>query len=346
MSPGHLSRWMFVLLAVLPTSAHVRASDGVLSLEECYGPYRIQPYIKLAAGLQAMPKDERIDQLWEWAGPGYVYPYSEDYPHEQIYILCELLFQPRHADESLAPQMRGSPSFIGDSITDPEKLDERERDPMFWVGDIPFRLLRGYGYAGMRIPARVYLDYCIRNADWTTRDFAAVDLSLLSAAYERLMELEPWSRPLNESERRFLADQLKPYEPPPLGPPGIFAVMKGFNHHTVIGKQVDGRPLVLAEDEHIEINVGGGKRPYRYVLTVSTAVEPEPKVVDEGVGSTSIPDPFRRETLAPDWPDCAAGDELVFRVTDASGQGHELYFRVMEPGTFLISRKPAAVKVE
>ncbi len=335
-------RFLFVILS-LALCAVMRAVEPSLSLEKCYGPYRIQSYLAVAAALQALPKDERIDKLSEWAGPGYgFFNDTKEYPGEQVYMLCQMLFQPKEPGDSLAPQFRGRAQFVGEPISSNQSAEERERDPLFWVGDIPFNLVLGYAFAGSyTVTARGYLNFCIRNADWTTRDFVKVDIASLPAAYDQLLELHPWSRPLGKSEADFLANQIQPYRAPELQRPGIFVTMKRLNAQSITGKAVDGAPLVLAADEKISVMIGsGGTRPYRYTLTLANATQPEPRVVDEGTGRSGIEDPFRREMVEPKWPDYSEGDDLVFQLTDAAGAGHKLYFRVLAPDILQVTRQP------
>ncbi len=74
--------------------------------------------------------------------------------------------------------------------------------------------------------------------------------------------------------------------------------------------------------DQLALEVSGSGRPFRFVLTQQGADATQPKVVAQGVGLPPAGDPFRSEELVIPWPnpEPAAGDRLVYTVTNTDGQ--------------------------
>lgn len=142
---------------VLTTCVLVACACGVCAaapdLSECFGPYRIRPYVKVAAELQAMPEAERAAQLRAWA---QAKPVGEWYGplDDQVIRLCRILYE-RKPGASFRASHQGLPLFLTQDLGRgaPKTRDEIERfwpdAPFLFFEDVPFDAAsRGHMLAG------------------------------------------------------------------------------------------------------------------------------------------------------------------------------------------------------
>ncbi len=310
----HLVLWIVFL--VLSTSVGAKTS-----LDECYGPYRIQSFVKAAAALQALPEAERTAQLSAWAGEreGKEWKGPVD---DQVIRLCRMLFE-RKPEGEWRPSHYGAPHFVGQGmlmfISAAEAQSRWPDEPFVFFEGVPFDVVsRGYMVAGAVENAANYLDYCLKTARWTTRDYSKINTDDLPAVLARLLEKYPWPETLTEHDRRYLADQIKPYEIPPL-----WSAVRG-------GNASDTTHLVITADDppesHARINgveklavtVKGGVRPYRYIIRAETD-EGTLTVLGQGVGGAKPASPFRLQEFPVPWGSGIAGSWIIFEVSDSSG---------------------------
>jgi hypothetical protein len=307
---------LWVVFLALGSSAGAK-----ISLDECYGPYRIQSFVKAAAALQALPEVERTAQLRAWAGEREDDKWSGPVD-DQVIRLCRMLFE-RKSEGAWRPAYYGAPHFVGQSLAITLSIEEtRNRwpdEPFVFFEDVPFDVVsRGRSVGGAVENAANYLDYCLKRARWTTRDYSKINTDELPVVLARLLEKYPWPEPLTEHDRRYLADQIKPYENPPL-----WSAVRGSNAsdttHLVI--TADEKPESHARINGVEklaVTVKGGARPYRYIIRAETD-EGASTVLGQGVGGAKPTSPFRLQEFPILWGSGIAGSWIIFEVSDSSG---------------------------
>lgn len=157
-------------------------------------------YMNVADGLMKMSEEDRIRHLerWSWI------PELND----PVIVLCRMLFQAR-ADREFRRPWLGGPVFLsGDASQWP-------LEPIAVVGNMPVTVVSGYDLAGQAEPASAYLDDCLSNCDWTSRDYSDFNLESAKAVWEGLKNqgvdnpelLRKWKRQLG-----IPTDNLKVYE--------------------------------------------------------------------------------------------------------------------------------------
>lgn len=201
-------------------------APALISIDQCRGPYLIRPHLEVAAALQALPEETRVATLRAWAGGPYDrFSSYQAYPNDIVIRLCRMLFQGRDG-HPLRPPALGGPQFIGFPRSSMQDWAEARRafpdEPLHWVGDIPFLVVRGYMLAGHAEPAASYLDYCLAEGEWVTRRLGPVSDAQLRRALGELLGY-PWKQPLEKHEVDFIGAQLAPNSPPP----GIDGVSTG-----------------------------------------------------------------------------------------------------------------------
>lgn len=258
-----LRRLAFLLPLLATLSCFASEATRHLNLDQCQGPYRIQPYLEVAAALQALPVDDRIATLRAWAGgPHDKYRSYHDYPNEAVITLCRILFQGKDG-QSLRRPGSGSPQFVGErmnfSQTGAEIMQRHPDEPLHWVGDIPFRVVYGYMIAGSPEPATSYLDYCLAEGEWTSRRFHPATSKELRTALDQMLS-HSWEQSLQAHEIRFLTEQIEPYTKPALEFTGIGTSFDGTYRSTSIDHFAK-HLLSVRENEKIELQVYGGSPP-------------------------------------------------------------------------------------
>ncbi len=152
-------------------------------------PFRIQPYLRAVAKLQALPERERALRLEEWAKSG-----RHD---EQVIVLCRMLFEAREGGQFRRP-MLGAPVFVGETTDADWPLE-----PIAVFQDVPICVVRGYMLGGQAEPATAYLEYCLKSCRWTSRAYRELDDKTLEQRLDAFVKSNVWPRPLRASEIEF-----------------------------------------------------------------------------------------------------------------------------------------------
>jgi hypothetical protein len=159
------------------------------------GQYKVAPYLRAAALLQEMGKEKACEQLVKLA--------NKDDEHRQVAFLCRLLFTKRGGGPFRGPLL-GGPNYMGRTSENDWPLL-----PIEIVDDVPFFIVSSYQVGGLPEPSLLYLDYCLRNCEWSKTRFGHVNDKSVEKALNKLLASKKWKRPLTDYERRLLISQTK-----------------------------------------------------------------------------------------------------------------------------------------
>jgi hypothetical protein len=312
---------------------------------KCYGPFRSESFLEVAAALQALPETQRVAQLRAWATTRS--PQGNNF-HEseyelQVIVLCRMLFEPKPG-QTFRRAALGSPTFVGeDSWFMNRTVAEIERawplEPITIVEGIPFSISHIALLAGAAERAESYLNYCIANLSWTSRRYAPATVEARQKALDQLLHQHPWSRPLNNGEIKSLTEQIESYESPPLRITDVqtsgSAPGGGYVSSKTSGRMTLGDKLTVV--------VAGGSRPYHYAVTHESTGGSVTELIAQGEGQANVGDPFRSEPITVPWPNPAPvfGDQLVVTVKDAKGAQMVQVLKVVSPREVDIARPTA-----
>jgi hypothetical protein len=164
-------------------------------LPEIGSEYRVIPYISAAIRLQSLSQDEALSELRSMA--------TDRQLEDGVVILCRMLFTSRPDSDFRRPGL-GGPAFKGGTNKTDWPLE-----PIEILDGIPFLITQGYILGGKREPAKMYLQYCVDNCDWSTTRFETKTDSQLMDALHHLVSAPKWLAPLSEYDIQFFRDQLK-----------------------------------------------------------------------------------------------------------------------------------------
>ncbi len=311
---------------------------AAIDISKCYGPFRSESFLEVAAVLQALPEAQRVAKLQAWANDealGF---------RDQVIELCRMLFEPKPGQNFRDPGS-GVPVFVGlgdGGVIALVKLGAQwPREPIALVNDIPFKVVRGYSIAGAAPEsAPSYLKYCLDETLWTAHRYAPSSAESLQKALDRLVRETAWPEPIEKVDPRlhdlgFLSDQIRPYEPPPLRVDSILVTTSTGGHRAFTNATGE-----LKVDGQLAVEPSGGYRPYRYTITRQSVAGGPPKLLTQGEGRSDIADPFRVEQIRVPWPVPAAvvGDQVIFTLTDAKGAQMVQVLKVTGPSKVEIAR--------
>jgi hypothetical protein len=157
--------------------------------------YRVDPYIRAAARLQALGKDKAGDALLQLAKNG------ED--DNKVIVLCRMLFTRKAKGEFRRPLI-GAAAFLGGT-----DYADWPLEPIELIDGVPFLITTGYALRGRAEPASSYVKYCLRNCDWSSERFRPKTQKEKQNALARLLASPKWGTPLGDQDKAFLASQIK-----------------------------------------------------------------------------------------------------------------------------------------
>jgi len=158
--------------------------------------YRSEEYITAAFRLQALDHKAAAQLLMFMAR-------SSPSDGDAVFILCRMLFTNRPAAQFRRPMIGGG-QFFGDT-----DYADWPLEPIEIVDGVPFLISRRGLLAGFAEPNTSYLQYCLQECDRNNFRFTPKTAGQKAAALNKLLASPKWRRPLNESERKFLADQIQ-----------------------------------------------------------------------------------------------------------------------------------------
>jgi hypothetical protein len=158
--------------------------------------YRVDPYLRVVASLQALGQT-RAERLLLSLARG-------EHQNDSVFFLCRMLYVPKEKAKFRRPMVGGA-SFLGGT-----DYGDWPLEPITLVDGIPFLITRGYALGGEpELPER-YVRYCIQNCDWHSIPFQPKSEREKKQALEKLLASRKWKTPLEPHEKEFLAEQIKP----------------------------------------------------------------------------------------------------------------------------------------
>jgi hypothetical protein len=195
-----------VLIGTVAAASHMSATDraagqagatlSLPSLPDFYlhpDTYKVDPYIRAAAALQAMGKQKANGTLLALA--------KRD--QTQVIVLCRMLFTKRAGGEFRRPGI-GAALFVGGT-----DYPEWPLEPIELVDGVPFLITQGYELAGEAELPQSYLQYCLKNCDWSGERFTAKSDQEKRKALNTLLASPKWKARLDQSAKEFLSSQIK-----------------------------------------------------------------------------------------------------------------------------------------
>jgi hypothetical protein len=172
------------------------------------GPYRVDPYLRVAAQLQSLGPERgsrRLLQLAHDTGNAQKDRFNRE---DSIYVLCRMLFTAKLGKVFRHPWI-GRPGFVGKDSGISTRIEDWPLQPIELVDGIPFLIVMGYVFGGVPEWPWEYVTDCIRHCRWRSVRFGPRSVAEKQRALRRFLADRRWKGGLNESERRFLADQLR-----------------------------------------------------------------------------------------------------------------------------------------
>jgi hypothetical protein len=166
--------------------------------------YKADLYLAAAAKLQAAGREKAVATLGDLTG---VQDRNEG---RRVIILCRMLFRARPNGEFRRPGI-GAPVFVGKVESNDLRAQAKDwpREPIDLVDGVPFLVVRGYCIGGYPEPARDYLDYCVRNCDWSAEAFGPKTAGEKREALAKLVASPRWKESLPEEGKKALAAQVE-----------------------------------------------------------------------------------------------------------------------------------------
>jgi hypothetical protein len=163
------------------------------------GKFKVDPYIRAAAALQALGKDEARKRLKELAQE------EENLSREDCVIcLCRMLYTAHRGDTFRRPELGGA-FFLGRT-----HYPDWPLEPIEVVDGVPFLITWGYaGGGGGGDSPTSYLRYCLDNCAWGEVKYTPKTAEEKAKALKKLLASKKWKVPLTDGEKEFLARQIK-----------------------------------------------------------------------------------------------------------------------------------------
>jgi hypothetical protein len=193
---GNMKRNALMIMALVACCV---AHAGELSLKDCMSideDFRIKPFLAAARELQQMGQDKAVKRLRDWAKGG-----AND---DQVIILSRMLFEKKEGGEFRRPMIGGA-VFLGGS-----SYDQWPMEPIALHKGVPILITRGYILDGKPEPSSTYLEYCVKNCQWSTVKFVEQDTDVLKKIIADFIKTSGWKEELTADEQHFLMNQAEP----------------------------------------------------------------------------------------------------------------------------------------
>lgn len=166
--------------------------------------YKIQPFLQVAADLQKLDEQKRVDKLTEWA--------TIDSLGEPTIILCRMLIENKDGSPLRRPLLGGPAFLLSGGIKDfPD-------EPWLFHENIPFFVVRGYALGGVPEHPVQYLKHAIEVGRWRDISYDTLPQEKLREIAARLIakhnvrNADQYPRP--EWFGKWIESQLGPPKPP------------------------------------------------------------------------------------------------------------------------------------
>ena len=149
----------------------------------------------IANRLLSIDEDQRIKLLKKWS--------KKRKHNDQVIILCKMLFTARKDSTFRRPRI-GAPVFIADQFA------RNSLEPIILENEIPLIVVQGYFGGGLPETAGKYLEYCIKNCDWSKNQYKKSGRKRLEDVVDRFLEKNKLT---DERVAKFFKNQVKRREP-------------------------------------------------------------------------------------------------------------------------------------
>ncbi len=184
-----------IVIALPPDAVPLEDLPGFVSIQ-ARKDYRVDPYLLAAAKLQKLGMEKAVEILRHEARQ----PTQES--SMSVIVLCRMLFSPKPGAEFRRPQL-GASFFIGQAVHNAWKLE-----PIEIVDGVPFVIVDGYHLVGRAETSEEYLEYCVKNCEWSKSEFKPKSDAQKAAAMEKLLASPKWEQPLPDEAHKYLALQI------------------------------------------------------------------------------------------------------------------------------------------
>lgn len=159
------------------------------------GEFKVDPYCRAAAALQAMGQDKANAILLQLAKTR-----EQD---NQVIVLCLMLNTPKAKGEFRRPRI-GAADFLGGT-----DYAEWPLEPIELVDGVPFVITHGYSVRRKPEPSELYLKYCIEHCDWNSAKFERKTSKEKQQSLDKLLASRKWKAQLTDAEKEFLSSQIR-----------------------------------------------------------------------------------------------------------------------------------------
>ncbi len=157
--------------------------------------YRVDPYIKVAAKLQALGPS---------AGPAELLRAATNSPTGlPVFILCRMVFTNKSGGDFGLPRI-GAFDFIGGTSSSDWPLA-----PIEVVDSIPFLVAKRWQVSGQMEPADEYVRSCMKTCSWSPTKFGPRTKDQKTAALAKLLASPKWRAPITKWDSDYLEAQLR-----------------------------------------------------------------------------------------------------------------------------------------
>ncbi|HBX49975.1 MAG: hypothetical protein A2275_04095 [Bacteroidetes bacterium RIFOXYA12_FULL_35_11] len=159
------------------------------------GNYRINPYLKLAIYIQTMDKNKALEILKEYAKTGKY--------EDQIIVVIKMFFKGK-ANTTLRRPLIGGAGFLGNT-----DYKDWPNEPIEIIDNIPFLITRGYSLGGKPEQSVNYLEYCIKNGEWSSNKYNIKKDEELKLTLKTFLSSKKWHIELSKEDKEFFENQIK-----------------------------------------------------------------------------------------------------------------------------------------
>lgn len=159
--------------------------------------YKADQYIEVAARLQAVGKEKAISLLRALAqDPDYC---------GKTFVLCRMLFTTKPNGDFRRPGIGCPHCYLGQ----PDTFFYWPLEPIALVDGVPILVVSAYALSGLPEPPEMYLDYCVKNSDWSTTRFVPKSALEKRRALEKLLDSPKLRTTISDAEKKSLLSQLE-----------------------------------------------------------------------------------------------------------------------------------------
>jgi hypothetical protein len=160
--------------------------------------YKVDPYIKVASQLQKLGKKEALETLKKATTPNE----SDD----TFAILTRMLFSAKPKGKFRTMILCQLWGYYGGTSQEDWPLQ-----PIEIIDGVPFLIVNCSARVGSGWPEPTsdYLDYCIKDCDWSATEFKPLNAEQKKNALNKLLASKKWKVPLTDEEKKMFEAQIK-----------------------------------------------------------------------------------------------------------------------------------------